>query len=119
MAPVKIHCQYERRPNCQNQSNINADLKMPEVPPFPDNLNWCSVPFNPFASQPSCQKPAQDEVQKQKDEAALVMPTLGTSLSPDEVYRLESAAENAALQKPLLQLLELGFTNFARNKELL
>ena len=47
------------------------------------------------------------------------MPNLSCSISPEEVYRLETAAENVSLQQPLNQLYELGFTNFARNKELL
>merc|ERR1719158_176786 len=46
-------------------------------------------------------------------------PVIEEQLSKEELYKLEAAAEPANLQMALNQLLEFGFTNFVRNKELL
>ena len=46
-------------------------------------------------------------------------PCVEQPLSKEEVYKLEAAAEQVYLRTTLLQLLDFGFTNFQRNKELL
>jgi hypothetical protein len=46
-------------------------------------------------------------------------PCVEQPLSKEEVYKLEAAAEQVYLRTTLLQLLDFGFTDFQRNKELL
>lgn len=40
-------------------------------------------------------------------------------MTKEEIYKLEATAESGYLNVALIQLLELGFMNFERNKELL
>lgn len=46
-------------------------------------------------------------------------PTVEKEMSKEELYKLEAAAETGSLKLGLEQLLDFGFDNFARNKELL
>lgn len=46
-------------------------------------------------------------------------PSVEQPMSKEECYKLEAAAEQEHLRATLLQLLDFGFTDFARNKELL
>jgi hypothetical protein len=46
-------------------------------------------------------------------------PEVEQQLSKDELYKLEAAAESGYLRVGLLQLQELGFNDFQRNKQLM
>jgi len=46
-------------------------------------------------------------------------PSCEQPMSKEECYKLEAAAESEYLRNSLLQLLDIGFGDFARNKELL
>jgi len=46
-------------------------------------------------------------------------PEVQQELSKDEIYKLEAAAETGYMNVALLQLLDLGFNDFNRNKQLL
>jgi len=46
-------------------------------------------------------------------------PIIEEPLSKEEIYNLESSAETGNLRDGLMQLAELGFIEFNRNKELL
>lgn len=46
-------------------------------------------------------------------------PEIEEELSKEEIYKLEAAAESGYMRIGLLQLLELGFNDFQRNKQLM
>lgn len=53
------------------------------------------------------------------DELSTPKPTVEKEMTKEEIYKLEATAESGYLNVALIQLLELGFMNFERNKELL
>lgn len=46
-------------------------------------------------------------------------PEIEQEMSKEDIYKLEAAAEGGYLRVGLLQLLELGFNDFQRNKQLM
>lgn len=64
-------------------------------------------------------EPVQNTVVSDDLKIETPKPVIEKPLSPEEVYKLQSQAENGFMEKALMQLFELGFQEFNRNKELL
>lgn len=64
------------------------------------------------------EKPAEKNISL-LNELSTPKPTVEKEMTKEEIYKLEATAESGYLNVALIQLLELGFMNFERNKELL
>jgi len=109
-------------PQTQEAQPEATDLKMPEVPEVfaPAKTEEPLITEAPIAIQVSAEvaKPVviADEFRL---EPMTPQPIIEEPLSKEEIYNLESSAETGNLREGLMQLAELGFIEFDRNKELL
>lgn len=103
------------------------DLKMPDLPPVSKPAPIAKVDEDYELEDISIVEDMTKEAEVEPKQVEVVselktwtpMPEIEKPLSKEELYKIEAAAESGSMKMGLMQLLDLGFTNFARNKELM